>query len=286
MSRDIPSREGNSELHATVLVISFGCVRAKTASATLVTESVWLIGRRRVIGGFIMHTQQMLVVLAASLALITVGSSDIASAHSGGGGGFHGGGGFRGAGGNRGSGGFRGGGGYRRGSYWGRGGYGWRGGYRGWGWGGLGYGLFFASLPWYYDTYWWDGAPYYYADDVYYQWNGDANAYETVQPPAGLTEQVQAQALVSRKLFAYPTAGQSSEQQATDREDCHRWAVAQSGFDPRVATNASMGLSASTGATTGGTAASQEAVESTAAKRADYLRADEACLEGRNYSVK
>jgi hypothetical protein len=232
-----------------------------------------------------MRTQRMLFALAASLAVMAAGSFDVAIAHPGGGGGSHGGGGFHGAGGYRGSGGFRGGGSYRggggyRGGYWGRGGYG------GWGWGGLGYGLFFASLPWYYDTYWWDGAPYYYADDVYYQWNGDANAYETVQPPAGLTDQVRAQAPVTHELFAYPKAGQSSEQQATDREDCYRWAVAQSGYDPRVATNASMGASALSGATASGPAASKESVDSTAAKRADYLRAEGACLEGRNYSVK
>jgi len=45
--------------------------------------------------------------------------------------------------------------------------HGWYGGGYYGAWGGLGYGLFFATLPWYYDTYWWDGAPYYYADDVY-----------------------------------------------------------------------------------------------------------------------
>jgi hypothetical protein len=230
-----------------------------------------------------MRNQRMHWIVAVSLALIAVGSSGFALAHSGGGGGGggghgggggggHGGGGFHGGGGYRGGGGFRGGGGYR-GGYGGRGGYGWRGGYGGWG--GLGYGLFFASLPWYYDTYWWDGAPYYYADDVYYQWNGDANAYETVQPPAGLADQVQAQPPVTRELFIYPKAGQTNEQIARDREDCHRWAVSQSGFNPRVTDVGSAGPTA-TSPTLGG---------STTAKRVDYLRADRACLVAKDYSV-
>jgi hypothetical protein len=37
-----------------------------------------------------MHTQRMLFVLEASLAVIALGSSDIAIAHPGGGGGSHG----------------------------------------------------------------------------------------------------------------------------------------------------------------------------------------------------
>ena len=49
-----------------------------------------------------------------------------------------------------------------RGGYWG-----WRGGY-GWGWWGLpAAGLFLATLPFYYSTYWWNGVPYYYANDNY-----------------------------------------------------------------------------------------------------------------------
>jgi hypothetical protein len=139
----------------------------------------------------------------------------------------------------------------------------------------LGYGLFFATLPLYYDTYWWDGVPYYYADENYYQWNNNAAEYETVQPPPGLIDQVQTQTPAMRELFIYPKAGQSNEQLARDREDCHRWAVGQSGFDPTAAVAAS-----------GAPAANSEPADSTAVKRANYLRADGACLEGRNYSVE
>jgi hypothetical protein len=138
----------------------------------------------------------------------------------------------------------------------------------------LGYGLFFATLPWYYDTYWWNGVPYYYTDPNYYQWNSDAAQYETVQPPPGLVDQVRTQAPAAPELFVYPKAAQSNAQLARDREDCHRWAAAQSGFNPRVAADTS------TGATI------QSPADSTARKRADYRRADGACLEGRNYSVE
>ena len=56
-------------------------------------------------------------------------------------------------------------------------------------------------------------------------------------------------------------------QQSTDRYECHAWAVQQSGFDPTRPS--------------GGVAESD--IE---ARRADYRRAEGACLEGRGYSVK
>ena len=154
------------------------------------------------------------------------------------------------------------------GGYYGgwHGGYygGWRGGYyRGWGL--FGAGLFLGSLPWYYSTYYWDGVPYYYADSTYYRWNGAVRQYEVVAAPAGRA--AAAQPAVSTELFMYPKGSQSTEQQARDKYECHRWAADQSGFDP---TQAGGGV----------------AGESTAAKRADYLRADGACLDGRNYSVR
>jgi hypothetical protein len=197
--------------------------------------------------------------------------------HGGGGGGFHGGGGsFHGAVGGFRGGGFRGGGfrggtlghggvaGYRGGwggrdHGWG-GAYGWGGG--GFGWGGygagwLGYGLLFSTLPYAYSTYYWDGVPYYYADDNYYQWDSAADEYETVQPPAQVATQAAADsqaALAQTELFAYPNNGQSASQQAKDRADCKQWAIAQSGTDP--------------------------------AKRNDYLKAEDACLSGRGYTVR
>jgi hypothetical protein len=110
--------------------------------------------------------------------------------------------------------------------------------------------------------------PYYYADDVYYEWIGTAGAYQEVQPPAGLAEQIDAQAPVVTELFVFPNGDQSNEQLERDQEVCHDWAVQQAGFDPHAA------------------APSTRASDRSVAKRASYLRAEGACLEARNYSVE
>jgi hypothetical protein len=212
--------------------------------------------------------------ISSTLAVLFIGllcASGPVFARGGGGGGGHGGGfggGFHGGG----SGGAHGGRGLQGGSAgwqggqrgW-RGGYGrwnggWRGGYGNWGW--LGYGLFLSALPYYYSTYWWDGVPYYYADDNYYLWNDTAGAYESVAPPLGLSGQASAPQ-PDTTLFAYPKNGQSTEQQARDRQECASWASAQTGFD-----------------------LTQSAAASSAPKREDYLRAQAACFEARGYTVK
>jgi hypothetical protein len=214
--------------------------------------------------------------LLAGLAALAIGAAPVYAQHVGGssrGGVGHVGGygGYRG-----GYGGYRGGyGGYGwRGGY---GGWGWRGGYWGpWGWGGLGLGLYFATLPYYYSTYWWGGVPYYYADNTYYQWDGTAGQYVTVTPPAGVMEQNAGAGQAgqtspgqspagqpsSQELMVYPKNGQTEEQTRKDKYECHKWASSQTGFDPTLA---------------GGTAPN---------RRSDYLRAQMACLEGRGYSVK
>jgi hypothetical protein len=127
----------------------------------------------------------------------------------------------------------------------------------------LGLGLYFATLPLYYSTLWWDGVPYYYADNTYYRYDTGVGQYETVAPPAGLQNPAATEP-VGTDLIAYPKNGQSTEQQAKDKYECHHWATTQSGFDP----------------TQGATAAA------TSGKRADYMRAQAACLDGRGYSVK
>lgn len=200
----------------------------------------------------------------AALALLLTVAGNASAQHAGGarggfGGGFH-------------SGGFRGGvaaSGYRGGvsnwrggyGYGYRGGYGWRGGYGGYyggGWpyfyGALGYGLFFGALPYAYSTYWWDGVPYYYANNNYYQWDAGANAYETVAPPPtlapGAAQAATGAPSVQTELFAYPRSNQSAQQQARDRSECEKWAAGQAHNHP------------------------------------DTLRAQAACLEGRGYSVR
>jgi hypothetical protein len=123
------------------------------------------------------------------------------------------------------------------------------------GWSLPGYGFFFASIPAYCKLVYWQGMPYYTADDIYYEWNASVGAYEQVQPPAGLTGNTQAPVL--KDLFVFPNADQTAEQLERDRADCQRLAADQVGLLPNVAAN-----------------------------RADYRRADEACLEARNYSVE
>jgi hypothetical protein len=125
------------------------------------------------------------------------------------------------------------------------------------GWNIPGHGFYFASIPSYCKIVYWDGVPYYYADDVYYEWSGTAGAYEQVQPPAGLAESINSQAPALRDLFVFPNADQTIEQLERDREECQQWAADQVGLDPKVS-----------------------------AKRANYLRADGACLEARDYSVE
>src|SRR3984957_20443880 len=49
------------------------------------------------------------------------------------------------------------------------------------GWSVPGHGFYFASIPSYCRLVYWEGVPYYYADDVYYEWSGTAGAYEQVQ---------------------------------------------------------------------------------------------------------
>jgi hypothetical protein len=212
------------------------------------------------------------ILLGGLLSAVVLSTSAFAQ-HGGGGGGHAGGGGRAGGGAHAVAGGHYGG--YRGGGYGGyRGGYGyggWRGGYGGWGWGGwgwggLGLGLYFASLPFYYDTYYWGGVPYYYADNTYYIYDPNQKQYETVAPPQGVQDEASAAnggtAGAPPDIIAYPKNGQSADQQAKDKFECHQWAAGQTGFDP----------------TQGSSAAP-------ANKRNDYMRAQAACLEGRGYSV-
>ncbi|QID16621.1 hypothetical protein G3580_02640 [Nitrogeniibacter mangrovi] len=106
------------------------------------------------------------------------------------------------------------------------------------------------------------GIPYYRYGDVYYVHEHDG--YRVVDPPESATS---APAAGSDELFVYPRNGQSGKTQATDRFECHEWASGQTGYDPTLS-----------GGGVGEDARS--------ARRADYLRAMTACLEGRGYSVR
>jgi len=228
-----------------------------------------------------MNTQKFVAV--ASVLMLCAAASAIGgpSGGHGGGGGFHGGGG-----GVHGGGGFHGsghggygrhfGGGYflggpgHEGFY--HGGYGYHRGYGRWhgGWGGVGLGWYLPVLPLGYSTLWWGGLPYYYADDSYYLWNDDVGEYEAVEPPAGPPDSAPSSATnpldTTSELFAYPKTGQSEEQQTRDRDECRKWAASQTGFDPNQSPD--------------------NPTASEMSKRQDYLRAETACLQARNYSVK
>lgn len=135
-------------------------------------------------------------------------------------------------------------------------------------------GLLVPVLPPDYATVWIGGVPYYYADDTYYI--STPNGYEVVAPPPGADDSAPPPDAPppgpppgeggSSDVFVYPKNGQSEQQQATDKYECHKWAVSQSGFDPTVP---------------GGGVPP----ELNAEKRSEYRRADVACLVGRGYSV-
>jgi hypothetical protein len=130
------------------------------------------------------------------------------------------------------------------------------------------FGLFVPLLPPSYATVWVSGTPYYYANEVYYARRGEG--YVVVEQPQGEVNQQQTSPPLTPpidQLFIYPRQNQSEQQQATDRFECHGWAVNQTGFDPTQSA--------------GGTFENQAAQ-----KRSDYQRALGACLDGRGYTVR
>jgi hypothetical protein len=127
------------------------------------------------------------------------------------------------------------------------------------------FGVFVPFLPPFYTTVWFGGIPYYYANDAYYVWRDQDRGYEVVEPPGEAAASTEPPP--PEDVFMYPRDGQSAEQQATDRYECHRWAADQTGFDP----------TRPEGGVAGGDARG---------RRGEYFRAMTACLEGRGYSVK
>jgi|HubBroStandDraft_1064217.scaffolds.fasta_scaffold123402_1 hypothetical protein len=132
-------------------------------------------------------------------------------------------------------------------------------------------GVFVPVLPAFYTTVWFGGMPYYYANDTYYTWDAGQNGYVTVDPPgadqSASSAPPQPPPPQGDDLYIYPQQGQSAEQQANDKYECHKWSSSQAGFDP---TQPSGGVP-------------PDQLDS---KRADYQRAMRACLEGRGYSAR
>lgn len=79
-------------------------------------------------------------------------------------------------------------------------------------------------------------------------------------PPAGTPPSTPATA-PAEGFYIHANNGQTQDQQARDRYECHNWAVKQSGFDPT------------------------QANQPNATGRSEYERAMSACLEGRGYTV-
>jgi hypothetical protein len=106
-------------------------------------------------------------------------------------------------------------------------------------------------------------APYYYAP--YY---APPTVIIREQPPEYFQPAQSVTPSSAERIFVYPRQGQSEDLQAKDRYECHSWAVSQTRYDP---TQSSIG-------------------EIPATKRdqmrADYRRAEDACLDGRGYTVK
>jgi len=127
-------------------------------------------------------------------------------------------------------------------------------------------GMVISVLPPYYSTVWIGGLPYYYANDVYYTWDPAQNGYVVVDPPANADQPSAAPPNAHEDLIIYPKNGQTTEQQAADRYECHNWAKSQTGFDP---TQPSGGV----------------APGNSVRSRSNYDRAMSACLTGRGYEV-
>ncbi|MET0281632.1 MAG: hypothetical protein ABW278_11015, partial [Steroidobacteraceae bacterium] len=126
---------------------------------------------------------------------------------------------------------------------------------------GVPYGLFVTTLPGAYSSFWYGGSRYFYADDTYYTYDPVRRGYVVSRSPYGDDEEESSDTNYGDELFIYPAKGQSEQQQADDRYECHRWAVGETHYDP---------------------------IESTydAKEREGYQRAVTACLTGRGYTVK
>ncbi|MFZ5523365.1 MAG: DUF6515 family protein [Pseudomonadota bacterium] len=127
------------------------------------------------------------------------------------------------------------------------------------------FGIVVPVLPPDYTTVWVGADPYYYAGGVYYAWRPGMSGYQVVEAPQD--KKVYAEPDVPAELFIYPKQGQSEAQQSSDRYECHRWGVDQTGYDPTQP---------------GGNVAPEQQAN----KFEDYQRAMKACFEGRGYSVQ
>jgi len=109
-------------------------------------------------------------------------------------------------------------------------------------------------------------APYYYAP-YYSPYYAPPPVIIREQPPVYLQPAPSLTPSSTERIFVYPRQGQSDELQAKDRYECHSWAVSQTHHDP-------------TQPVSGMPEAQLNQM------RADYQRAQGACLDGRGYTMK
>jgi hypothetical protein len=123
------------------------------------------------------------------------------------------------------------------------------------------FGLFVGTLPGSYTSFSYGSTRYYYSDHHYYLYEPARRGYVVVRSPYGDDDREYLDSRLERDLYIYPAQGQSEQEQADDRYDCHRWAVDETGYDPLDD-------------------------DYDAVLRDDYRRAITACLTGRGYTVR
>ncbi|WP_248806337.1 DUF6515 family protein [Pseudomonas sp. MWU13-2100] len=93
-------------------------------------------------------------------------------------------------------------------------------------------------LPDYAREVWIGGSLFFLAAGAYYLYQEDTQDYVVVDPPAAAPQVAPEPQGNGYDVVAYPANGQSPQQVQQDGEDCYRWAVQQSGFDPANVTYA------------------------------------------------
>jgi hypothetical protein len=91
--------------------------------------------------------------------------------------------------------------------------------------------------------------------------------YQDPYPPEGDRPSGPAGQGLENRMRIYPRQGQTEEQQALDFDECHSWAVDQTGFDPEIPPEGPSDTLRSE-------------------KSADYMRAISACLDARGYDLR
>ena len=139
-------------------------------------------------------------------------------------------------------------------------------------------GVVVPVLPPYYATVWVGSMPYYYANNVYYVQSPQGYVVVNPPPPTTVVETPPPSNVVTPpppppattayktpavQVSMYPNHGQSAQQQAKDRYECHNWAVGESHYDPSLPN---------------GPGATEQQMET-------YRRSMSACLDGRGYTV-